>query len=162
MLRLRDRSGERRVNVSFLRGAVRLLLERVLRLSDYDVSIRLVGDEEMAALNGSIMSHEGTTDVITLDYAHPGTLAGEIYICLPEARRQSRRFKTTWQRETARYVAHGVLHMMGYDDRKAAGRRRMKARENACVEAWERVASVSRIGRAVQAGAEPPGRDMRA
>ena len=43
---------------------------------------------------------------------------------------QAKQFKTTWQSEIVRYVIHGVLHLLGHDDRLAAARRRMKREEN--------------------------------
>jgi probable rRNA maturation factor len=46
---------------------------------------------------------------------------------------QARRFRTTWQSELVRYVVHGVLHLLGYDDRDSRARRRMKAAEDALV-----------------------------
>ena len=43
-------------------------------------------------------------------------LHGEIFICVDEAIRQARRFGTIWQSEIVRYLIHGVLHLLGFDD----------------------------------------------
>ena len=59
----------------------------------------------------------------------PRGLHGEIVICVQEAVSQARRFRTSWQRELARYVIHGLLHLEGYDDRRGADRRKMKREE---------------------------------
>jgi rRNA maturation RNase YbeY len=56
-------------------------------------------------------------------------LQGEIFICPAEAKVQARRFRTTWTSELTRYLVHGLLHLQGYDDLRAADRRRMKRRE---------------------------------
>ena len=58
------------------------------------------------------------------------TLQGEIYICLDAAVKQAREFRTTWQSELTRYAIHGLLHLCGHDDLKAAARRKMKVEEN--------------------------------
>jgi probable rRNA maturation factor len=55
---------------------------------------------------------------------------GEIFICPDEALLQARRFRTTWQSEIVRYLVHGVLHLIGYDDLRPAARRRMKREES--------------------------------
>jgi rRNA maturation RNase YbeY len=57
-------------------------------------------------------------------------LAGELFICLDDAVKQAREFRTTWQEELARYVIHGLLHLRGFDDLEPAARRVMKREEN--------------------------------
>ncbi len=57
-------------------------------------------------------------------------LHGEIFVCLPEAMKQARRFRTTWQTELVRYLVHAILHLSGYDDRTPAKRRVMKRAED--------------------------------
>lgn len=102
-----------------------------------EIVIFLVGATEMARLNRSHLGHVGATDVITFDYGPPELgrtnstgLRGDIFICLDEARRQSRHFNCTWQEEVVRYLVHGLLHLRGYDDREPAARRAMKRQEN--------------------------------
>lgn len=58
------------------------------------------------------------------------SLHGELFICLNDAVKQAREFRSTWQSELVRYVIHGLLHLCGYDDVKPAARRRMKREEN--------------------------------
>src|SRR5208283_2397274 len=114
--------------------------------------INLVAVPEMARLNETFLRHEGSTDVITFDYtknvgpasslSHSKTnkygdrrdacptLHGEIFICVDEAILQAKKFRTSWQSEVVRYLVHGVLHLLGYDDSRSAARRRMKREEN--------------------------------
>jgi rRNA maturation RNase YbeY len=60
-------------------------------------------------------------------------LHGEIFVCVDEAISQARRFHTTWQSELVRYIVHGVLHLLGYDDAHSRARRKMKAAEDSLV-----------------------------
>jgi rRNA maturation RNase YbeY len=62
-----------------------------------------------------------------------GSLHGEIFVCMDEAVAQARRFRTSWQSELVRYIVHGILHLRGFDDRRAAPRARMKREENRLV-----------------------------
>jgi rRNA maturation RNase YbeY len=73
-------------------------------------------------------------------------LHGEIFVCLDEALSQSRRFRTTWQSELMRYVVHGVLHLLGYDDAASRARQKMKAAEDALVRQLERQFAVHSLG----------------
>jgi probable rRNA maturation factor len=133
------------VNVHRLRGLAQLLMNEILKLNNFTLGICLVDSPEMARLNETFLHHPGSTDVITFDYsrallaASPAnerrgspveTLDGEIFICIDEAMAFARRFRTTWQKELARYVVHGVLHLCGYDDLHPRDRRLMKREEN--------------------------------
>jgi probable rRNA maturation factor len=113
-----------------------VLLEELLQKEDYDLGIYLVDALEMTRLNETFLQHQGSTDVITFDYtdpAHPGLLAGEVFVCVDEALVQARRFRTTWQSELVRYAVHGVLHLCAYDDHRPADRRKMKREEDRLV-----------------------------
>lgn len=93
----------------------------------------LVTGTKMAHLNRQFLGHEGSTDVITLDYNDtPGThqLCGDIFICPEVAYTQSRAFNTTFHTELVRYAVHGILHLAGYDDTTPDERKRMKKRES--------------------------------
>ncbi len=155
ILHLHNRHPDRSVHLGLLRWIARALLEKAWRDGSFDLAICLVAAPEMTRLNEAYLRHKGSTDVITFDYADragqgprrsrfpapsgpfrgkrddcPALLHGEIVVCLDEALRQARRFHTTWQSELVRYVVHGVLHLLGYDDRDSRARRRMKATED--------------------------------
>ena len=146
------------MHLRLLRRIVQALLEETGRDGHYDLAIYLLAAPEMTRLNEAFLRHKGSTDVITFDYAErvgqasrlsssgttvgrtedrrdpcPTLLHGEIFVCLDEAVCQARRFHTTWQSELVRYIVHGVLHLLGYDDRNSRARRRMKAAEDALV-----------------------------
>lgn len=135
---LRNRRSGKRVDMALLRKITRFLLEETLAISKYELGVHLVGEPEMTHLNESFLGHTGSTDIITFDHLPapcPGHLHGELFICLPVAAAQAREFKTTWQSELARYVGHGLLHLMGYDDLTSAKRRVMKVQEDRLLKA---------------------------
>jgi rRNA maturation RNase YbeY len=55
-----------------------------------------------------------------------------------EAVASAPRFRATWQKELARYVVHGILHLRGYEDGRSAARRTMKKEENRLLKALSR------------------------
>lgn len=57
-------------------------------------------------------------------------LHGELFICIDDAVKQAREFRTTWPSELVRYLIHGLLHLRGHDDLKPAARRWMKREES--------------------------------
>ncbi len=68
----------------------------------------------MSELNRLYLSHLGTTDVISFPF-YEKNLWGEIYLCVPQALRQAKEYKTKPQEELERLLIHGILHLLGYD-----------------------------------------------
>ncbi len=149
--RLFNRQRTRRVDTRLLSQVMQGLLARMLPATDVDLTAHLVGPPEMAQLNHDHVGHEGSTDVITLDYGvgtDPGqAVVGEVFLCVADALEQAGRFGTRWQSELTRYLVHALLHLRGYDDLSAAPRRRMKAAENRWLARLERDFDLRKIAR---------------
>ena len=123
----------------------------LIESSEYELGIHLVGAREMARLNQNYLHHEGSTDVISFDYADGpsrATLKGEIFVSLDHAVAQAKRFRTTWQSELVRYLVHGVLHLRGHDDRQPNARRKMKRMEDRLLRKLSRRFPLSKPTRA--------------
>lgn len=169
ILSLRNRQRLRKVNTSLLRKIVHDVLGR-LQVSDFELAIHLVESVEMARVNWTYLKHEGSTDVITFDYSGedcrmpalsvsrkqasgsriegqqpPVRLHGEIFICVADALKQAREFRTSWESELVRYAIHGLLHLCGYDDLKPALRRVMKREENRLLKLTEEAFDLRRL-----------------
>jgi probable rRNA maturation factor len=159
VLFVRNRQRARAVDARLLRSTATALLREILGLDRFELGIHLVASSEMSSVNQTFLGHVGPTDVITFDYvetkprsqrAPPGPppfLHGEIFICVEEAIRQAKAFRTSWQKELARYLVHGVLHLCGFDDRRASARRRMKRKEDAALRKLGRRQNLSQLAR---------------
>jgi rRNA maturation RNase YbeY len=134
-LYLRNRQRTRSINLKLLESIALFLVSKTCP-AEYRVGILLVGEREMTRLNEAFLKHAGSTDVLAFGYAldHCRSLHGEVFICVDEALRQARRFRTRWQKELVRYLAHGLLHFQGYDDSTATLRARMKLVENSLLQ----------------------------
>ncbi|MBI5800456.1 MAG: rRNA maturation RNase YbeY [Verrucomicrobia bacterium] len=137
-LTFRNRQRDRPLNLPFLRRILRHVLAEQLPADSHELCFHFVSAEEMARVNWQFLQHEGSTDVITFDYGERSAvggqrsarLSGEAFICVSDAARQSREFKTSWQSEVVRYAVHALLHLRGHDDLQPAKRRVMKREEN--------------------------------
>lgn len=109
------------------------------RVSVSQLSVVFVNDRKIRALNKAFLGRDETTDVIAFDLRTPsqrqkpakraGDLDGEIVISAPRARANARRYKVTLQQELLLLIAHGIAHLLGYDDHTPADRRRMRKKE---------------------------------
>ena len=92
------------------------------------VEITLVSDTVSARLHEEFCGVAGATDVITFQH-------GEIIVSAETAARQAAAAGEPLDREFARYVIHGLLHLMGHRDDTPLHRRRMWAAQERIVRA---------------------------
>lgn len=116
------------------RRRLALLARRVLRgeEGELDVAIILADDETLRNLNHEYRKLDRTTDVLSFNIppAPPEVgESGEVYISLPQARRQARRLGHSLTSELERLTIHGVLHLLGHDHKKPGEAKRMRALE---------------------------------
>jgi rRNA maturation RNase YbeY len=153
-LSIRNRQRVRRVNTRLMRRLTLDVLQSEMKIRSFEIVIHLVGAKEMGRLNWDFLQHEGSTDVITFDYSDSRPddtgLHGELFICLDDAVKQAKEFRTTWQSEIVRYVIHGLLHLCGHDDVNPAARRHMKREENLILRRISEQFPASRLARAAK------------
>jgi probable rRNA maturation factor len=104
---------------------------RGAKLPDYEVSVRLVDDAAIKALNRDYRTKDKPTDVLAFAQLegpagalHP-TLLGDIVISVPTAKRQAKRGLPA---ELLHLASHGLCHLLGYDHRDDDEERVMNAR----------------------------------
>jgi len=94
------------------------------------VNIIIIDDPAIRTLNKTYRNRSRPTDVLAF-HADPDLgILGEIYISIDTARRQAAAYGVTLREEILRLVAHGVLHLCGYDHGRAADAAAMKKRED--------------------------------
>lgn len=123
--------------IPFLRKHLRAA-HAVLKPPLVELSLALVGDKAMADLHQRFMGIAGPTDVLTfpLDEDVRGRVtAGEVVVCIPEARRRAEAEGTHVRHEALLYALHGILHLAGYDDLTPADYRKMHRTEDRILSA---------------------------
>lgn len=114
-----------------LRSVIREAAKDVLsshKVKTYALSISFVDDKKISRLNEEALHRSGPTDVIAFDLSEDGLpfeKVGDLYISVDTAVDNSARFGVDPDEEILRLAVHGVLHVLGYDDGDAAGKRRM-------------------------------------
>ena len=85
-----------------------------------EIFIGLISDRRMALLHRKFLGQSGPTDVLTFQH-------GEIFISVDTARRHAHAFQSSLLRELKLYIAHGLLHLHGFDDETPSESHKMKA-----------------------------------
>jgi probable rRNA maturation factor len=139
---------QRRVPVGA--AQVREVVRTVFREEDGGdpwVSVALVNDRVIADVNRRWLGHEGPTDSIAFAFDDdPGTdgTRGEVVVSAETALREARARGLDPREELLLYVAHGVLHLLGWEDDTPARRRSMNARARRLVALARRPAPARR------------------
>ncbi|MCI0360482.1 MAG: rRNA maturation RNase YbeY [Planctomycetaceae bacterium] len=114
-----------------LKRAVRSVLEAA-GIRAAEISIAIVDDARMHALNRQYLAHDYPTDVLSFVWDRDESvfsLDGEIIVSADYAAREATRYEWTTDDELLLYVIHGSLHLVGHDDKTPEGQAAMRAAE---------------------------------
>ena len=126
---LRNSQKKIKANLSWLKGWAKEVLS-ILELSDAELSILLVSDHHMKELNQNYRGISQPTDVLSFSMnegefknLHP-QLLGDIVISLETASQQARERGHSLEQEVCLLLAHGILHLLGYDHEESPEKRK--------------------------------------
>ncbi|MBN1208568.1 MAG: rRNA maturation RNase YbeY [Myxococcaceae bacterium] len=131
----------------------RTYMER-LGLRGCELSLSLVGDRAIRRLNRTWRKKDKATDVLSfpageLPKGTPGPRQlGDVVISLDTAKRQAKEYGRSLEAEVSRYLAHGLLHLLGYDHERPQDARKMAALEEKLLGEGGMVADAARASRA--------------
>jgi rRNA maturation RNase YbeY len=91
-------------------------------------------DAYLLGINQHYLSHDFYTDIITFDTSDlPQTIEGEIFISIDRVKENASSLNLDLYTEILRVMAHGVLHLMGYDDHGEDNQLIMRQKEDSCL-----------------------------
>lgn len=95
-----------------------------------DISLVFVSDETLLEMNKTYLSHDYYTDILTFGEAVGGVVSGDLVISIDTVRSNAVQWGCTFADELDRVMAHGLLHLVGYDDLSDDTRTVMRAKED--------------------------------
>ncbi|MDB9842465.1 rRNA maturation RNase YbeY [Polaribacter sp.] len=95
-----------------------------------DVNIIFCDDAYLHKLNVEFLQHDTLTDIISFDNSLGKLINGDIFISTERVSDNARDYKVSFLEELQRVMVHGVLHYIGFKDKKAEDQKEMTRQEN--------------------------------
>ena len=120
--------------------AIRLWITAVARQhnrSIQDIHFIFCSDEYLLNINRQFLQHDYYTDIITFDNSTTKHLIVEAYISIDRIRDNAKQLGLASSHELRRVMIHGVLHALGFKDKRPADVRRMRAAEDTALDLFQ-------------------------
>ena len=112
-------------------------IERVATVHEYRIvqlTYIFCSDEYLHRMNLEYLDHDTLTDVITFDNSDDADiLEGDIFISVERVRDNANGLGISFRDELHRVMIHGVLHLLGYQDKDLLSQTAMRAKEDYCL-----------------------------
>ncbi len=109
-----------------------IILERNKKL--VEITFVFCSDNYLLALNQQYLNHDTYTDVITFDNSDDfEDIEGDIFISIDRVMENADKFHHTTENELHRVMVHGVLHLIGFEDKNTIQKEEMTREEDKCL-----------------------------
>jgi len=139
------------IYITNLQNLVRIDKKKISRFAEFvlkragedavELSLLFVDDPYIKKLNRRYRKINSSTDVLAfpmregIRLSEDSPILGDVVVSIETAKREAKRRNICVQKEIHLYVAHGILHLLGYDDARASDRKKMRAKEKELL-AW--------------------------
>jgi len=86
-------------------------------------------DPRLLEINKEFLAHDEYTDIITFNYGDHKQISGDIFISKERVWENADIYNSTPEAEMLRVMAHGVLHLLGYNDKTPEEKSAMREKE---------------------------------
>lgn len=95
------------------------------------ISIVFCSDDYLLKINQLYLKHNYFTDIITFNYSEKaGIINGELFISVDRVRLNAKDNDVSQNNELHRVIFHGVLHLLGFNDKTPDERAIMRNQED--------------------------------
>ena len=102
-----------------------------------EISIVFCSDTYLLSINEQYLNHDYYTDIITFDYGDNDIISGDLFISLDRVIDNAKTFNVEKSKELFRVIFHGILHLIGYNDKSREEKKLMREKENQCLNEVE-------------------------
>jgi probable rRNA maturation factor len=101
-----------------------------------DLSFIITNDASLRKINLQFLKHDYNTDVITFDNSEGIVINGEVYISIETVQANALNYNVSLRNEVLRVIIHGVLHLVGYDDKSVEEKVKIRQEEDRWLEVF--------------------------
>lgn len=95
-----------------------------------EINYIFCSDEYLLERNIKYLDHDTLTDIITFNYCKGQIITSDIMISIDRVKENSTIFDNSFSEELHRVMIHGILHLIGYDDKTEKEKKLMREKEN--------------------------------
>ena len=113
---------------SFIRWIKNVILEENKELGE--VNYIFCDDKYLLKKNIKYLDHDTLTDIITFNYCEGDMISSDIMISVERVMENSSIFENSFSEELNRVIVHGILHLVGYNDKTEEEKEIMRKKED--------------------------------
>lgn len=99
-----------------------------------DINYIFCGDEYLLQINQQHLKHDTYTDIITFDYSVNNVISSDIFISIDRIRENAVTHNEDFKNELLRVMSHGILHLLGFNDKTDGDKTVMRSKESEMME----------------------------
>ena len=112
---------------------IRIWIEEVIKKEKKivgDITYIFCDDDYLLERNKEFLDHNTLTDIITFNYCIDNNISSDIMISIDRVKENSTTFENSFNEELKRVMIHGILHLIGYNDKSDKEKELMREKEN--------------------------------
>ena len=112
---------------------IRIWIEDVIKKEKKtvgDITYIFCDDDYLLERNKEFLDHNTLTDIITFNYCIDNNISSDIMISIDRIKENSTTFENSFNEELKRVMIHGILHLIGYNDKSNKEKELMREKEN--------------------------------
>jgi len=125
-----------------------ILFSQLSLLKGKNIDVAFINENTMKIINEEFREEKKATDILSFSYINSHinsketniskyksqSIDGELLICPEVAYKQAKRLKHSFEKEIAILIAHGLLHLSGYDDNSEEEAKIMEKKQSELIE----------------------------
>lgn len=104
-----------------------------------NINFIFCSDEFLKGFNKEYLNHDYYTDIITFNNNEGNIISGDIYISTERVEENAIKFEVDYLNELHRVIIHGLLHLLGYKDKKPSESKEMREQEDYWLNIFEKM-----------------------
>jgi probable rRNA maturation factor len=115
-----------------------LIAEEGFRIGE--INYVFCSDDYLYQINLEYLEHDTYTDIITFDQSDAtDEISGDVFISIDRIEDNASQNQVNFKDELRRVMAHGILHLMGYNDKSKNEAQQMRKKENIALKKYSEI-----------------------